>query len=148
MPEAIAAFLEPMVDCIVPCAVATIASLAMGLFPYGNLCGEGYPIVALTIVPLLARVSVNADIEMFRFAFGNLRGLCEVRSGAAPAHAPGRSGGCGRPVRGAWAYPGRGVVAGGGHEGTGRAPENAGAKMLCGIPLRQGGAAWRSMDSA
>ena len=62
MPEAIAAFLEPIVDCIVPCAVATIASLAVGLSPYGNLCGEGYPIVALAVVPLLARVSVNADI--------------------------------------------------------------------------------------
>ena len=74
MPEAIAALLEPIVDCIVPGAVATIASLAAGLLPYGNLCGEGYPIVALAVVPLLARVSVNTDIEMFRFAFGNLRG--------------------------------------------------------------------------
>ena len=59
---------------------------------------------------------------MFRFAFGKLRGLWEARSGAAPAPAPVRSGRCGRPARGAWAYPGRGVVAGGGHEGT---PEGA-----------------------
>ena len=62
MPEAIAALLEPIVDCIVPGAVATIATLAVGLLPCGNLCGEAYPIVALAVVPLLARVSVNARI--------------------------------------------------------------------------------------
>lgn len=117
MPEAIAALLEPMIDCIVPCAVATIAALAVGLFPCGTLGGEAYPVVALGVVPLLARLSVNTDIEMFRFAF-EIYAACVRREAAPP-----------QPMR--WC-----------------APEDAGAKMLYGIPICQGGEAWRSMDSA